>query len=171
MNLKNDFQIMGDYTIIFIKYKNQIYECLIDSEDLEKVSKCINWVMKCNHKADVNSMSARGYVDDKMVQMHRYILDYEGRKVIDHINHNALDNRKSNLRLATVVENARNRRGPTSQNKTGYRNVFYDSTREHYSAKINFEGKQIGKGGFKTAEEANEYAIELRKKYFKEFNN
>ena len=42
--------------------------------------------------------------------MHRQILGCQADQQIDHRNHNTLDNRRSNLRLATPSQNAINRR-------------------------------------------------------------
>lgn len=44
------------------------------------------------------------------IRMHRVVVGYDGPLDIDHINHNALDNRRDNLRIATRSENLRNRR-------------------------------------------------------------
>lgn len=41
--------------------------------------------------------------------MHRDVLDVPNDLVVDHINHNGLDNRKENLRICTKGENAINR--------------------------------------------------------------
>jgi HNH endonuclease len=42
-------------------------------------------------------------------RMHRQVLGYDGPLQVDHINGDGLDNRKSNLRLATPLQNASNR--------------------------------------------------------------
>lgn len=46
----------------------------------------------------------------KDVRMHREVLGYLGSLDIDHINHNSLDNRRCNLRVATRSENMKNTR-------------------------------------------------------------
>jgi len=57
--------------------------------------------------------------------MHRFIIGVEDSKVhVDHINHDTLDNRKSNLRLCTNAENIRNqkiRKGGSSKYKGVYK--------------------------------------------------
>lgn len=44
------------------------------------------------------------------IRMHRVVADYAGPLDIDHINHNSLDNRKNNLRIASRSENTLNRK-------------------------------------------------------------
>ncbi len=42
--------------------------------------------------------------------MHRVIMNYSGNMHIDHVNNNALDNRRSNLRICTPSQNYHNTR-------------------------------------------------------------
>lgn len=78
--------------------------------------------------------------------MHSVILPPPPGKVTDHINHNGLDNRKANLRIATQAQNARNCR----QNKTGksskYRGVWFNKKSGNWRATIvlNRKRRQIG---------------------------
>ena len=90
--------------------------------------------------------------------LHRLILARkEGRRLephehTDHIKGNTLDNRRCNLRVATVAENARNR-GPTRANKSGYKGVCWNKVTQKWMAYI-WHGKNITLGYFHDAEEA-----------------
>jgi hypothetical protein len=72
--------------------------------------------------------------------------------VVDHINGDPLDNRKSNLRLATQADNSRNsvQRGSNS----GFKGVSYVAKRGLYFASIKHNGRTIGLGRHRTAEDA-----------------
>jgi hypothetical protein len=82
------------------KHGNQI--ALVDDGDFYKVKPFkwrINWFPKANtFYAFTNTQ----------ISMHRFISHCPKGMVVDHINHNGLDNRKSNLRVVTYSENLRN---------------------------------------------------------------
>ena len=91
--------------------------------------------------------------------------------VIDHINHNTLDNRRVNLRVCTVRENSLNKR-PQKNNSSPYKGVSIRKLKNgkiHYVARIYNKGVSIHIGTFDTAEKAarayNEKATELFGKY------
>jgi hypothetical protein len=69
-------------------------------------------------------------------------------ELVDHKNHNTLDNRRENLRLASFKENNRNR---LPRSKTGYKGVSIDRY-GHPVAHIKIDGKSKYLGRFETVE-------------------
>lgn len=104
----------------------------------------------------------------KVHQVSRFILMLsDDELVVDHINHDTLDNRASNLRSCTVRENNQNRK-PRSNSKTGYTGV--NQTRSgKYEATITNNGKTIRLGRYELIEDAVEARRNAENKYFGEF--
>lgn len=86
---------------------------------------------------------------------------------VDHIDNNPLNDRRDNLRLATIAQNSRNAKLP-STNKSGFKGVTLQKGR-YWRACIKVNGKTIHLGHFATAEEAYAAYCEAAKKYFGEF--
>jgi hypothetical protein len=85
-------------------------------------------------------------------RMHRRLLP--AALIVDHINGNGLDNRRSNLREATTAENMRNRSGLAIDNTSGYRGVHWRKDRQKWRAWICVDHRGRHLGLFGTAEEA-----------------
>jgi hypothetical protein len=155
----NDYEIRGNVTAIFIKHKRKIIETLVDTEDLYKV-KPFRWVWLCN-----------GYVHlqkfDKgpQTKLHRLIMNTPKGLVADHINHNKLDNMKSNLRNVTQAQNARNRRVSKNNKHSKFRGVCWDSKRNKWRAYSKLNGKIVGLGRFDCDKHAQKVVLEFRKKH------
>lgn len=104
------------------------------------------------------------------ITLHTVILERKlGRPLVkgemcDHKDLDGLNNRRSNLRLATVTQNMCNR-GLGSNNKTGYKGVYWSKMAKKWQAKIGFNRKQINLGSFENIHDAarayNEAAIRL----------
>lgn len=105
------------------------------------------------------------------ILLHRFILNDEIQSGmhIDHINHNGLDNRKSNLRIIKVSENATNRSGKNSNNKSGYRNVFWSTKDKRWAVSLHKDGRQIYGGHYTDVHEAGRVAQNLREQYYGEY--
>lgn len=99
------------------------------------------------------------------LRMHREIMNPADDMVVDHINGNTLDNRRSNLRTVTRSENMRNVEGAQSCSATGIRGIEYDKGRDRWRATIRVDGKRIRAGCFKTKEEAAALRLELEQKH------
>jgi hypothetical protein len=98
--------------------------------------------------------------------LHNFLLP--DAEVVDHVNGNGLDNRRSNIRAATVTENRRNER--YIRNPTGVKGIYrMDTKNERWCARIKINRKKIHLGSFATCEEAGKAYDEAAKKYFGEF--
>lgn len=73
--------------------------------------------------------------------------------LIDHINGNKLDNRPSNLRTVTFVQNSQNSVHPVGS--TGFRGVTTQKNSPRFRALIRNNGKQTCLGCFDTPEQAH----------------
>ena len=93
--------------------------------------------------------------------MHNLILSKTNNdNVIDHINHNTLDNRKQNLREISKKENSQNICSHLKNSKTQCRNV----TIEKGKYRVRVGGRSFG--SYLTIEEAKHMAENKRKEIF-----
>ena len=87
---------------------------------------------------------------------------------VDHRDTDRSNNRISNLRVATSLQNCQNSNKKRS-NKSGYKGVSWDEARGKWFSKITVNYKQIALGRYKTAIEAAKAYDEAARKYFGEF--
>lgn len=143
---------------------------IIDDEDLDKIAP-YKW---CYHSvegyaiATVYGVNPNRKNGQTTFSMHRVIADTPKGMQTDHINGNKLDNRKSNLRVCTKLDNSHNA-GLRINNTSGYKGVYFEKDSKKWKAQISNLGKRLCLGRFQTAKEAakayNEAAIE----YYGEF--
>ena len=161
-NDKNEIVIYDDYAeiILYNKKQEEVARAIIDLDDIERV-KDYKWYM-----------DGRGYAFCGTTRklLHRLIINAPKNKMVDHINHNRLDNRKSNLRICTSSQNNMNR-SKTSRNTSGYVGVCYKPKINKWQAYITVNKKSIHLGYYNTPEEANEVRKQAEIKYFGEFRN
>ena len=88
---------------------------------------------------------------------------------IDHIDRNTKNNKIKNLRDVSHAQNQWNTlKNP--RNTSGYKNVIFRKDKQVWTCRFKVNGKHIMRGYCKTAEEANELAIQLRKKLHGKFS-
>lgn len=85
-----------------------------------------------------------------LVYLHRWLLNAPIGVEIDHINRNSLDNRRSNLRMASRSQNCANRPAATGT----FKGVTWHKDAQRWVAQIAVEGKNRHIGCFLTEEEA-----------------
>lgn len=137
----NNYEIQNDVVKIFLK--DDIY-CIIDLNDFLRVMRC-KWHF------------SEGYVKNSSGNfLHRYIMNCSEEKIIDHINHNTLDNRKSNLRICNNYENGFNRLGACINSYTGVRGVSYNYKSNQFEARFTYKNEIYDLGLFYTLSEAKE---------------
>ena len=138
-------------------------EILLDDEDYERLQKDFDNMKWCVSKCR-NSLYAQKRFNKKIVHLHRYIMNFPNG-IVDHINHNTLDNRKENLRVVSNADNLRNGNIRVN-NKTGVNGVYFRKDRNKYVARIKVNYKDINLGHFDTLEEAKKVRKEAELKYW-----
>ncbi len=101
--------------------------------------------------------------------MHQEIIQVPKGMVVDHINHDGMDNRDANLRAATRAQNMRNRRKISKSSSSKYKGVTWKKDRSKWEASITFERKYIFLGHFENEIDAARAYDEAAKKYHGEF--
>lgn len=152
---KNKYVINGSVITIFLtdKHGNDKGTTIVDLE-------CANLVLNTTWR-----LSTLGYVAGnilgKPIKLHRLITNAPSGKTVDHINHNKLDNRKSNLRICENKENCRNRKLQHG--------VTFNKEKKRWLSRIYVDYKDIFLGYFEDYNDALKARKEAEQKYFGEF--
>lgn len=164
----NEFRFTNNI-VEFDTYKEPSWDVdktyIIDSEDYPIVSK-YHWT------SDLNGYARTRLNNNKIVLLHRLIMDAKPGQQVDHINLNIVDNRKNNLRICNNSLNSSNRK---LYNKLGVKGVEYHKKENKYSAYFRIDNKQYHSPCYKTIEEAAfaRFILEqlFRKEKLTQFNN
>ena len=127
---------------------------IVDPEDFERLNKH-KWhaVRQNNTFYAIRCSGLRNKT--KFIRMHREIIRPPHHLVVDHINHNGLDNRQANLRPPTRAQNNYNRLAIRRKDSTSkYKGVAWKKEKKKWRAQIYFNGKLIFLGYFKDEKQA-----------------
>lgn len=171
-------KILDDkYVEFYIKNRRgKKFSVLVDISVFDDIRKC-SWY--ATWKRDIKGYyicrtNHLGAIDGKQiietVFLHNYIIQQPKGYVVDHINHNTLDNRLCNLRIASVSQNCRHRSGKNSNNTSGYRNVSWDKRANKWIVQLQVNKRNTRLGSFDDVHEAGRFATEMRDEHYGEFS-
>lgn len=123
---------------------------IVDDEDFDLLS---TWSWTARPSLNTSYGYRKVYVNKKYqtVHMHRFILGTE--KMVDHIDHNGLNNQKTNLRICTHSQNmcnARKRKNSSSR----YKGVYWNAEKKKWHVRASFDGKKYNVGYYHNEIEA-----------------
>ena len=143
------------YVDLYDKNFNVCAQVIIDIEDVPLIEK-YKWSMSTTHglKYAVTTSSST-------INMHRLIMGVKNKKVlVDHINHNTLDNRKKNLRVSNHSTNAKN---------VQTKGVYHDKKNNKYYSQIMCDGVKVILKRYDTYDESKYSRWYAEKLLFGEF--
>jgi dihydrofolate reductase len=162
--VNNKYSVENNYIIIYVTQQNgNKHSVYVDLEDMDIIK---NYKWHVSYQKNIDAYYAettiyKGIINGKpkyeVVKMHKLILGIERKNrnmIVDHENHNSLDNRKSNLRVTSNDKNTKHRSGKNSNNTSGYRNVSKVGKWWFVQLQIDGENKILGKFPLDQLEEA-----------------
>jgi hypothetical protein len=155
MAVSRSIRIEGDLAYVPL---TQGYEAVIDADDAALVGQWLwcSWVTR-RRDGSVRSVYAKrgdySQVKPRTVLMHRIIAGTPDDMETDHIDGNGLNNRRSNLRAATITENRRNKIRSYAS-KSGVKGVHWVERLGKWRAQICADRKVTCLGLFDTVDGA-----------------
>lgn len=150
--------------------KQEIASFVVEQDDLSKIER-FRWSISWRGKADrrrpyiITQACTVGGRPRKVLLLHRLLMDAPKGMEVDHINGDAFDNTRKNLRLVTKAQQMQN---VATHNPTGYRNVYKSGSM--WSAVVTTNGTSYWGGTFSDIEAAAQAATELRAQVFTHHN-
>lgn len=136
---------------------------IVDDEDFDRVSK-YKWY--CSYYGYAVRTVRQKNGKRGMIWLHKFVL--KTKSIVDHINGDPLDNRKSNLRKCSNRENTRNTK-VRKNSQTGFKGVSWHKQIKKYRAFIKVNYKQIHLGTFNCKIEAAKAYNKAAIKYHGDF--
>ncbi len=122
---------------------------IIDDDDYDLV-KNYKWCAVTHDKGRI--FYACAWVNGKRIKMHKLIMDCPQKMVIDHIDHDGLNNKRENLRQLTKRGNRWNSL-PNRNSKSGLK--YVTKFKDKWQSRVMREGKRVFLGNYDTPEEAS----------------
>lgn len=126
---------------------------IVDDEDFERIA-AHSWAINPQGTGYAVRKGSKRRGEPRTVHMHREVLGLTGGEIVDHINGNGLDNRKSNLRVADTQKNAFNRGKPNIPCTSRFKGVISRKGSPSWHARIKFRDKCVELGAFRDEADA-----------------
>ena len=157
----NVYDLSGEYGIGYCSNTNS--EFYFDLEDYELI-KDYCWCEVVDKDNSYRELKAYDVIMKKQIHMHQLF----GFTNYDHIDRNPLNNRRNNLRFATLQENNRNR-NIFKNNTSGIMGVDWDKKRNKWRSRIYIDKKRLELGFFINKEDAVRARLRAEKEHYGEF--
>lgn len=122
---------------------------MVDVEDFERVNQFYWQAIPDQY----GGYYARIAVDNMTTGMHRLVMNALESELVDHKNHDTLDNRKENLRRCNASQNNCNAR-PVRGGSSKYKGVHWSKRQEAWQAYIRKDGRSTHLGYFSLEKDA-----------------
>lgn len=159
VNDPNEIIKYEDYAevILYDKFNNEKARAIIDLDDMDLISQ-YKW-----------SLDNSGYARTRSpisISMHKLIMSASDDDIVDHKDHNRLNNKKENLRICTQSQNEMNK-SIQSNNSSGFAGV-YQTKGGLWATQIKINGETIPVATSSSFEKAVKIRKEAEEKYFGE---
>jgi hypothetical protein len=135
---------------------------VVDEEDRHFV-KAYPWYAQARGGYPATCSPMVDYKPGRIVLLARVIMQPKDGEVVDHIDGDTLNNRRSNLRVVTQAVNTQNRTRHQKSNTSGFRGVHWYKSKSKWQAYASIGRKRANLGYFDSAAEAGKAACEWRK--------
>lgn len=156
----NTYDLSGDFGIGYCSNTNNPF--YFDLKDYDKIKNYCWCEIICQD--GYHALRAYDIKTNAHIRMHHVL----GCKGYDHIDRNPLNNRRNNLRKATITENAQNH-SLRKDNKSGCIGVRFDAIKNKWEAAIQVNKASVYIGIFINKEDAIRARLEAEAKYYGEF--
>jgi hypothetical protein len=181
-SLRKEGGMQEKEAVLLVWRSNEVIaEALIDSEDFERADR-IKWLCQLarynsvdgtpgEERISVYKRVAKNGYDRRIHRLSHFILGLPplSGRIVDHINGNTLDNRKSNLRIVDTTQNSQNKTVSAFKKSSEYKGVFWDKGYGKYRVAIRVDTELRTVGAFSDEIRAAKCYDTYARKYFGEY--